>query len=120
MVKKTIKLSRYSTEGLIENEYEPGGNVLKNKLGIRKVKEMGKVEGEVFLKTQRHFYNLFSEDPPPRITEDLIKELHHITLFQPDSFDKKGITGIDRRDSFYHICWFYQVSGKINISWLEF
>ena len=76
MVKKTIKLSRYSTEGLIENEYEPGGKVLKNKLGIRKVKEMGKVEGEVFLKTQRHFYNLFSEDPPPRITEDLIKELH--------------------------------------------
>ena len=76
MVKKTIKLSRYSTEGLIENEYEPGGNVLKNKLGIRKVKEMGKVEGEVFLKTQRHFYNLFSEDPPPHITADLIKEIH--------------------------------------------
>lgn len=77
MIKKTTKRTRYSTEGLIENEYEPGGKVLKNILGIRKVKEIGKVEGNAFSKTQRHFYNLFSEDPPPHITEDLIKEIHH-------------------------------------------
>ncbi|MDD5434361.1 MAG: hypothetical protein PH343_02915 [Nitrospira sp.] len=59
MLKKTTKRIRYSTEGLLENEYEPGGKVLKNKLGICKVKEIGKVEGESFLRTQRHFYNLF-------------------------------------------------------------
>ena len=64
MVKKTTKPSRYSTEGLIENEYEPDD----------------KVEGEAFLKTQKYYYNIFSEDPPPHITEDLIKEIHRHCL----------------------------------------
>lgn len=73
---KKIKHSRYSTEGSIENEYEPGGKVLKNKLGIRTRKEIEKLEGKAFQKTQIHFYNLFLEEPPPAITENLIKEIH--------------------------------------------
>lgn len=73
---KKSKQSRYSTEGLIENEYEQGGKVLKNKLGIRKIKEIEKVEKITFEKTLIHFHKLFSEDPSPPITEDLIKEIH--------------------------------------------
>lgn len=79
-MKKESKHSKYSTEGLIENEYEPSGKVLKNKLGIRKIKEIEKVESKVLQKTQNYFYNLFSEDPPPNITEDLIKEIHRYWL----------------------------------------
>lgn len=74
MVKST--LTKYSTEGLIENQYEPGGKVLKNKLGIRKKREMEEAEGIALGKTQRHFYKLFSEDPSPPITESLIREVH--------------------------------------------
>lgn len=76
-MKKESKHSKYSTEGLIENEYEPGGKVLKNKLGIRGRKEIEEVESEALQKTQNYFYNLFSEDPPPPIMEDLIKEIHY-------------------------------------------
>ncbi len=68
--------SKYSTEGLIENQYERGGRVLRNKLGIRRIREMEKVEGVAFQKTQLHFYKLFSEDPPPAITENLIRQIH--------------------------------------------
>jgi len=74
---KKSKRNRYSTKGLIENEYEPGGKVLKNKLGIRKRVEMEHAEAEAFQKTQLHFYNLFSEDPSPAITEKLIRDIHH-------------------------------------------
>lgn len=76
MTKKS-KYTKYSTEGLIENQYEPGGKVLRNKLGIRKRREMEEIEGTAFQKTQLHFYKLFSEDPPPAITENLITEMHH-------------------------------------------
>lgn len=74
---KKPKHTKYSTEGLIENMYEPGGKVLKNKLGIRKRGEMEQAEAKAFQKTQMHFYNLFSEDPSPAITEKLIRDIHH-------------------------------------------
>jgi cell filamentation protein len=74
---KKLKRNRYSTMGLIEHEYEPGGKVLRNKLGIRKPVEMEHAEAEAFQKTQLHFYNLFSEDPSPPITEKLIRDIHH-------------------------------------------
>jgi len=74
---KKLKRNRYSTKGLIENMYEPGGKVLKNKLGIRKRGEMEQAEAKAFQKTQMHFYNLFSEDPSPAITEKLIRDIHH-------------------------------------------
>jgi cell filamentation protein len=73
---KRRKLIKYSTDGLTENQYERGGKVLKNKLGIRKRSEMDQGEATAFQKTQIHFYKLFSEDPPPTITESLIKEMH--------------------------------------------
>lgn len=77
MGKKIIKPSRYSTKGLIEDEYEPGGKVLKNKRGIRKVKEIGETEGKAFLKTQGHFYRLFvKEELSGPITEGLIRKIH--------------------------------------------
>ena len=75
MVRK-LKITKYSTKGLIENEYEPGGKVLKNKLEIRKRVEMEHAEAKAFEKTQLHFYKLFAEDPSPPITENLIKEIH--------------------------------------------
>jgi cell filamentation protein len=77
MTPKKSKGDRYSTKGLIENEYEPGSKVLKNKLGIRKRREMEQAEAELFQKTQLHFYKLFAEDPSPAITENLIREIHH-------------------------------------------
>ncbi len=74
---KKSKPTKYSTKGLIENEFEPGGKVLKNKLGIRKRVELEHAEAEAFQKTQMHFYKLFSEDPSPPLTENLIREIHH-------------------------------------------
>lgn len=74
---KKPKRNRYSTKGLIENEYEPGCKVLRNKLGIRKRAEMEQAEAKAFQKTQMHFYNLFSEDPSPAITEKLVRDIHH-------------------------------------------
>jgi hypothetical protein len=75
---KEPKRNRYSTKGLIENEYEPGGKVLRNKLGIRKRTEMEQAEAKAFQKTQMHFYKLFSEDPSPAIDKGnasaLVKE----------------------------------------------
>jgi cell filamentation protein len=73
---KKPKRNRYSTKDLVENEYEPLGKVLKNKLGIRKRTEMEQAEAKTFQRTQMHFYNLFSEDPSPAITENLIKKIH--------------------------------------------
>jgi len=73
---KKPKRNRYTTNGLIENQYEPGGKVLKNKLGIRKQGEMEQAEAKAFRKTQMHFYKLFLEDPSPPITAVLIKGIH--------------------------------------------
>ncbi len=96
-----LKPIKYSTEGLIENQYEHGAKVLKNKLGIRKRSEMDQLEATAFQKTQIHFYKLFSEDPPPAITENLIKEMHHHWLkgiyqwagnYRRVNLSKEGIT----------------------------
>ena len=74
---KKLKPIKYLTEGLIENQCERGGKVLKNKLGIRKKREMDEMEGVAFQKAQIHFYKLFSEDPSPSITENVIRKMHH-------------------------------------------
>jgi cell filamentation protein len=74
---KKLKPIKYLTEGLIENQYERGGKVLKNRLGIRKRRDIERAEGKAFQNTQMRFYKLFSEDPSPPITESLIREMHH-------------------------------------------
>lgn len=72
--------NKYSTEGLIEAEYEPRGKVLKNKLGIRIKKKIEKIEAEAFSKIQANYWRIFSEDSTPEITADLIKEIHRMWL----------------------------------------
>jgi len=71
-------MTRYSTEGNIQNEYEPGGQVLKNKLGIRSKKEMDRLEYARLLKTQLHYYKVIK--PDTRFTNRLICEMHRYWL----------------------------------------
>ncbi|MFH1859707.1 MAG: Fic family protein [bacterium] len=70
-------VSKYSTEGLIEAEFQPGsrGRVLKNKLGITGKRKMDHLETQALLETQEYYYRVISKDDP--IAEDLIKEMHY-------------------------------------------
>ena len=45
---------RYKTVGNVEALFEPGGSVLKNKLGIRSRKAMDALEFEALRRTQIH------------------------------------------------------------------
>lgn len=67
-------MSRYTTEGNIENEFEPRSKVLKNKLAIRSVKEMGSLEYKQFIATQVHYQGIVQSDT--RFTNSLIREMH--------------------------------------------
>ncbi|MBU1153035.1 Fic family protein [bacterium] len=70
-------ISKYSTEGLIEAEFQSGsrGRVLKNKLGITGKRKMDHLETQALLETQEYYYRVISKDDP--ITKDLIKEMHY-------------------------------------------
>ena len=71
-------MDRYSTEGNIEDEYEPGGKVLKNKLGIRSKKEMDRLEYARLLKTQLHYYKVIK--PNTQFSNRLLTEMHRYWL----------------------------------------
>ena len=71
-------MDRYSTEGNIEDEYEPGGQVLKNKLGIRSKKEMDRLEYARLLKTQLHYYKAIK--PNTQFSSRLVCEMHKYWL----------------------------------------
>ncbi|MFH1564048.1 MAG: Fic family protein [Nitrospirota bacterium] len=70
-------ISKYSTEWLIEAEFQPGsrGRVLKNKLGITGKRKIDCLETQALLETQEYYYRVISKDDP--ITEDLIKGMHY-------------------------------------------
>lgn len=68
------KSLKYSTSGNIEAEYEVGGRVLKNRLGIRSKKQMDRLEYEALLKTQDKYYHLVT--PETRFTAKLICSIH--------------------------------------------
>lgn len=71
---------RYSTRGLIENEFEPGSGkkVLKNLPGIKSKRLMDKAETDALLKTQKWAINFFSGTH--QFTEDDIRKLHKMFL----------------------------------------
>ena len=71
-------MTRYSIEGNIEGEYEQGGHVLKNKLGIRSKREMDRLEYARLLKTQLHYYRIVKANM--RFTNRFICELHQYWL----------------------------------------
>lgn len=65
---------KYSTKGNVEAEFEQGGRVLKNKLGICSKKEMDSLEFGALMKAQKHYYNLIT--PNTRFTARLIGQMH--------------------------------------------
>lgn len=65
---------RYKTSGNIEDKYEPGGQVLKNKLGIRSKKVMDAREFEALRKTQLHLLDLVTDGT--RLTKEMILAAH--------------------------------------------
>ncbi len=67
-------MMRYKTTGNIEDQYEPGGDVLKNKLGIRSKKAMDELEFEALRKTQLHFLGLVTAKT--RLTGEMILAAH--------------------------------------------
>ena len=71
-------MTRYDIQGNIENEHEPGGRVLKNKLGVRLKREIDRLEYEHLLKTQKHYYRVIK--PTTQFTNHLICEMHHYWL----------------------------------------
>lgn len=59
-----MKSSRYETSHMIEDQYEPGsrGRVLRNKLAIKSVREMNRLEKEYQVKAMETATELFSAD----------------------------------------------------------
>jgi cell filamentation protein len=71
-------MSRYTIQGNIEDEYEPGGRILKNKLGIRSKREMDRIEYEHLLRTQKHYYKIINFNT--QFTNNLISQIHKFWL----------------------------------------
>jgi cell filamentation protein len=71
---------RYDTHGADEGEFEPGSNkrILKNLLGIRKKRDLDKIEGELLEKTQTEMFDIYDENY--QFTAADICEMHQIWL----------------------------------------
>jgi len=72
------KIGRYDTSGLTEAQFEPGsrGRVLKNKLGIKRKREMDEAESvalKVALDTLLGMY-----DEKHRFTAEDIRKMHKV------------------------------------------
>jgi cell filamentation protein len=74
------KTSRYDTSSLIEDQQEPGsrGRVLKNLLGIKTKREMGKVESRELLRTMEWMAEKY--DAEHRFSADDICSMHRVWL----------------------------------------
>jgi len=72
--------SRYSTKGLIENEFEPGsGNrVLKNLLGLKSKRAIDQKEAQALLDVEKWAFGYFSANH--RFTEGDIRKIHKVFL----------------------------------------
>jgi cell filamentation protein len=74
------KTSRYDTSSLIENQHEPGshGRVLKNLLGIKTKREMGRIESRELLRTMEWMVEKYDEEH--RFSADDICSMHRVWL----------------------------------------
>ena len=74
------KTSRYDTSSLIEDQQEPGsrGRVLKNLLGIKTKREMGKIESRELLRTMEWMAEKY--DAEHRFSADDICSMHRVWL----------------------------------------
>lgn len=72
--------NRYSTEGLLEAEFEPGsrGRVLRNLMGIRSAGAMSRAESSALLSAQDRLVDMFSLDHS--FTANDICEMHRVWL----------------------------------------
>ena len=73
---------RYDVSSLIEAQFEPGSRrrVLRNLLGITRVREMNSVEAVALQSAMDHFYRRFDEGH--RFTAQDIREMHQTWLGQ--------------------------------------
>lgn len=71
---------RYDISGLAEAQFEPGsrGRVLRNALGIVRVRDMQLAESQALWLAQRQAIDIFSEDH--RFTAEDIRSLHRVWL----------------------------------------
>ncbi len=74
------KSSRYDTSHLIEDQYEPGSRklVLRNKLGIKSVREMNRIEKDAQLQAVEKLTDVFDVDY--RFTSEDICRMHKVWL----------------------------------------
>lgn len=74
------KHTRYDTSSLLEVQFEPGsrGRVLKNKLDIKRKKEMDKAESIALKKAIDNLFRIYDSDH--RFTAEDIKTIHKIWL----------------------------------------
>ncbi|MHB8090759.1 MAG: Fic/DOC family protein [Syntrophales bacterium] len=74
------KTSRYDTSSLTEDQQEPGsrGHVLKNLLGIKTKREMGKIESRELLRTMEWMAEKYEEEH--RFSADDICSMHGFWL----------------------------------------
>jgi len=72
------KSKKYDTEGFIEDQYEPGsqGRVLKNLLGIRKKREMDRMEFQEQIRTLKDLIKIYGMNH--RFKEDDVCKIHKI------------------------------------------
>lgn len=71
---------RYNTSGSAEGEFEPGSNnrVLKNLLGIKKKRDMDRLEGQCLEQTQTELFNVYDANHQFNATD--ICEIHSAWL----------------------------------------
>lgn len=67
-------MARYKTGGNVENEYEPGSSVLKNKLHISSKRAMDAEEFKALQRTQDYFFNRVTLES--KIDVALIRAVH--------------------------------------------
>lgn len=74
------RINKYSTDGLIENEFQPGSHkqVLRNLLGITSKRAIDQKEAEGLLKTEKWAIGYFSK--MHSFTENDIKKIHQVFL----------------------------------------
>jgi cell filamentation protein len=77
MKRKQLKSSKYHAEGL-ENQYEKGGRVLKNKLGSTSRRKMDTLEYDALQKTENHYLDTLNCDT--KLSCRLIREMHQLFL----------------------------------------
>ncbi len=73
--------NRYNTSGMIEAEYEAGSScVFKNLCGIKRKREIDKLEYENYIKIINKFIDLYIYEPGHNFTATDIRKIHNMWL----------------------------------------